>query len=195
MVSFDFEIWVNNDWGFHNIERTATSGTVAIFGDGSRANFLTFTKYKHYFFPTVSGEIHSIYWRQENLAYMVDDQARLVTILRCRCTWEIPQPPPPDAQCKAVALSYLGAAMYKGVGTIAGLSVITYRTAHDGDEHQASFAPQFDCDVLEEQSTSYNSIGIPTSHSHFIVRSYVPGEPRREFLQPPLGYSIQEKRQ
>jgi hypothetical protein len=73
---------------------------------------------------------------------------------------------------------------------VAGIPVIRYRVTGSKDEDEVAFAPQFGCDMLEERRTTYNMIGIPTSRFHFIVRSYVPGEPKKEYLYPSLGYAV-----
>jgi hypothetical protein len=71
--------------------------------------------------------------------------------------------------------------------------VIRYRVTRSKDEHEVAFAPQLCCDLLEEKPASYNSIGIPTTWFHFIVRAYVTGEPKSESFYPPLGYAIRQK--
>src|ERR1700730_1828815 len=91
-VAFDIDRWENNSWGLHNIERDLISGTVAVAADGSRANNVKSTHYKHYFFPNGQFSAHSIFLRLTNVAYEVDDKTRTATIWRCTCTWEEPSP-------------------------------------------------------------------------------------------------------
>lgn len=190
-VSFDMERWENSSWGLHNIERDRLSGTVATFADGSRVNQATVTHFGHYFIRTSQRAVHYVYRRPANILYEVDDQARTTTVWRC-CTWDEPSRPLPDRQCRGKAKDQLGDAIRVGAGAVAGIPVIRYR-ATGKDLHEAAYAPQFGCDLLEERSAKYNLIGIPTSWVHFIVRSYVPGEPKRESLDPPAGYAVRKK--
>ncbi len=194
-VAFDIDRWANDSWGLLNIERDQISGTVAVAGDGSRATVATSTQFKHYFIPSGQWAVHSIYLRPADIAYQVDDQTKTTTILRCTCTWQAPIQPSPDQECKAAAKFHLGASVRIGSGVVAGVSVVRYRATgdKDRDEHEAAFAPRLGCDLLEERSATYNTIGLPATRFHYIVRSYLRGEPRKESFYPPLGSVVRRK--
>ena len=193
-VRFEIETWQNNSWGFHDIDRREGWGTVAIYGDGSRVNKVSANGYEHYFFPNYSYTLHNIYRRGENIVYLIDDRAKTATLSRCRCTWNEPVRPATDRECETVAKSYPANRRVRvGEGRVAGILVIRYWMEDDVYEHERAFAPEFGCEELEETSTSYNKYGLPTSRFHFIVRSYVAGEPNRADLLPPLGYTLLEE--
>ena len=191
-VSFDMERWENSSWGLHNIERDRLSGTVAAFADGSRVNQAALMHFKHYFVRDFQWAGRNIYSRQANVLYLVDDQTKKATRWHCTCGTGKPAPPVPDQGCLGRAKTQLGDAIRVGEGTVASIHVIRYRAA-GRDLHEAAFAPRFGCDLLEERRATYNIIGIPTSWYHFVVRSYVPGEPKSELLSPPPGYAVQDK--
>jgi len=193
-VSFEIDRWNNDSWGLHNIVRDRIAGTVGIFADGSRVNSIQATHYKHYFIRSGDWPAHSIYIRPANIGYEINDGTRTATLWRCTCTWEESQPPPPDASCIAAARAGLGANVAQvGSGEIAGAPVIRYKETGSNDQHEIAFAPKFGCDILEERSATYNAIGLPTSRFHYIVRSYLPGNPAQSLLAPPTGYVLREK--
>lgn len=191
-VAFEIERWENNSWGLHNIVRDQITGTVAVFSDGSRSNNIKVMHYKHYLIPSGDRAGHTIYLRPAHVGYLVDDKARTATLWRCGCSWEETPLALLDSECRAVAKEYLGDSTRMGSGVVAGASVIRYLAAEDTGEREAAFAPQFGCELFEERRTSYNWIGIPTWQFHFIVRSFVPGEPNQQALRPPAGYLIRE---
>lgn len=193
-VAFDIELWENHSWGLHNIQRNRASGTVAVFADGSRANQFAWTRFQHYFIASSTGMTHTIYQRPPQLTVTIDDQTKTATIAPCGCSWQEPPEGAPDAaQCAAVARRYLGATVTRtGSDSVAGIPVIRYR-ATAGVSHELALAPASGCDLLEEQWTTYNWFGIPTSRFHFVVRSYAPGEPRRDLLYPPAGYAVRDQ--
>lgn len=194
-VFFEIDRWNNDSWGMHNIVRDRIAGTVMVFVDGSRVDNIQATHYKHYLMPSGDWPAHSIYVRPANLGYEINDRTKTVTWSHCRCTWEEPEPPPPDSVCIAAAHAFLGANVtLVGNGQIAGASVIRYKLTGSNDQHEITFAPKLGCDILEEQRTTYNSIGIPTSRFHFVVRSYLHGNPAQKMLEPPTGYVLREKR-
>jgi hypothetical protein len=191
-VAFDIERWANESWGLHNIYRDRISGTVAVYQDGSRVNNANGKHFRHYFIPSGQTELHNIYNRPQDILYVVDEQAKTATVDRCTSRWEIPPPPAPDRECAVAAKIHLGNATRMGSDTVAGIAVVRYLVTGDGSEHEAAFAPQFGCDVLEERLATYNTIGLPTSRYHFVVRSYVSGEPNSELLSPPPGYVVKQ---
>lgn len=192
-VTFSIETWDNHSWGLHNIERGRASGTVAVFADGSRANQFAWTRFQHYFIARSTGMIHTIYQRPPQLTVTIDDQTKTATIAPCGCSWQEPPENLPDAQCAAAARGYLRVAVTRtGSDSVAGIPVIRYR-ATSGVSHEVALAPASGCDLLEERRTTYNWFGIPTSHLHFIVRSYALGEPRRDLLDPPAGYAVRDR--
>jgi hypothetical protein len=71
--------------------------------------------------------------------------------------------------------------------------VVRYRGSGTENEHETVFAPGLGCDLLEERNSTYNVIGLPTSRFHYIVRSYVAGEPDQKVLHPPAQYALQDK--
>ena len=189
-VTFDLEYWENSTWGLHSIERHHVKGTVSVSADGSRANTINRAYFKHYFVPSGDTAIHTIYVRPTNVAYSIDDKTRTTEVIRCACNWGEAAMLASDASCSAAAKAVLGSkAMLVAFEVVAGISAVRYRTTGSKDEHEAAFAATFYCDMLEEKRATYNSIGIPTSRSHFIMRSYAPGEPRRESFRPPSGYA------
>jgi hypothetical protein len=192
-VAFELERWENNTWGLHNIERERIWGTVAVSADGSRANNVTSAHYKHYFVPAGRWMVHDIYRKPENVAFRIDDQARTASILHCGCTWEEAAPPPYDPECSGAAAARFGATRKVNSGTVAGIAVIRYRGTGTENEHEMAFAPEFGCDLLEERNSTYNVIGLPTSRFHYIVRSYLPGEPNQKVLHPPAQYALRDK--
>lgn len=193
-VAFNIEGWTNNSWGLHNIVRGQISGTVAVSGDGSRANNIRATHYNHYLISSGERIAHSIYLRPANVAYEIDDKTKTTTLWHCTCTWEEPSPQLPDEECRAVAHATLGDSTRIGVDVVAGTPVVRYRIADSKEVHEAAFAQRFGCDLFEERSATYNVMGIPTSRFHFVVRSYLPGEPNEQALHPPAGYAVREKR-
>ena len=192
-VVFEIERWENNTWGLHNIERGRTSGTVAVSADGSRANNVSSVQYKHYFIPTTLWTVRNIYRKPENIAFRIDDQARTTSLMRCGCTWEELKAPPLDAGCGGAAAAHFTMPVKVGQGTIAGIGVILYRGSGTENEHEMAFAPRLGCDLLEERNSTYNAIGLPTSRFHYIVRSYVVGEPDQKLFHPPPQYAPQDK--
>jgi hypothetical protein len=57
-----------------------------------------------------------------------------------------------------------------------------------------AFAPLFGCELMEDERETHNDIGLPTSYYHFIVTSYVFGEPDPVLLMLPQGYQIEKLR-
>src|SRR5205823_4072645 len=101
--------------------------------------------------------------------------------------------PPADPKCSEAAKARLGDGLHvNNVERVAGVVVHRYRTTGNREKHEIALAPQFGCDLLEETSATYNSIGLPTSYFRFIVRSYLPGEPSRELFSPPIEYSMRD---
>lgn len=193
-VSFEIERWHNDSWGLHNIVRDKIAGTVMVTADGSRANKVQSRHYKHYLIPSGDWEAHSIYLRANNIAYEVDDRKKTTTLWRCTCSWEEPEQPTADAACISAAHARLGPNVTQfGGGEVAGVSVIWYTKTGSSDSDEVAFAPEFGCDVLEQRSATYNAIGLPTSRFHFVVRSYLPGNPEQNALAPPAGYVLIEK--
>jgi hypothetical protein len=194
-VSFEIDAWSNDSWGLHNIEREQTAGTVMVFADGSRVNNVTAKYYKHYFVPAGEWTTHTVYVRPTNLAYQVDDKAKTATLWRCTCTWEELEPPGPDAACISAAHFHLGESVTQvRMGEVAGASVIWYKKTGSNADDEAAFAPRFGCDILEERRAKYNGIGLPTSRYHFVVRSYLAGNPAQTALAPPAAYLVTEER-
>ena len=132
-----------------------------------------------------------MYNRPEHIAYRIDDHGKTATAVRCSCTWEAVTLPPFDADCGRAAEANLGPNVRSGTGRVAGVGVVRYR-ATDGGEHEVALAPQFGCDLLEEIKATYNYFGLPTSHFHFVIDSYVAGEPPKEHFSPPGGYRIRD---
>jgi hypothetical protein len=80
-----------------------------------------------------------------------------------------------------------------GIGQIAGAFVIWYRKTDSRGENEAAFAPKLGCDILEQRSATYNGIGLPTSRFHFVIRSYLTGNPSQNAFAPPAGYALKER--
>lgn len=192
-VVFDLERWENRSWGLHNIERTRMSGKAAISADGSRANTLYAADYEHYFFKQRDSVTRTVYLRPLQVAYRVDDKARTTARIYCNCTWDGAAPPAADADCSAVAEVVLGEnARYVRADVVAGIPVVRYKATEGRSEHEGAFAPGYSCDLLEEKRAAYNMIGLPISQYHFVVRSYVPGEPVARVFQLPAEYAVTE---
>lgn len=195
-VTFDLDRWENTSWGLHNIDRLHGSGTVAISGDGSRANRIQMSGFKHYFFPDGSATTHTIWLRPGNVAFEIDDDQRITRQWNCTCTWEdSPRGRDADPDCSSAAKSQIGAGAIRiNSGAIAGVPVIWYGESRYRDEEEAAFAPSSGCDVLERRTAKYNSFRLPTFRFHFIVRSYRPGEPKSTEFIPPPDYKVIERR-
>lgn len=193
-VSFETDQWSNDSWGLHNFVRDKITGTVMVYADGSRVNKFKSRHYEHFFIPSGDWTVHSIYLRPANVAYEVDDNTKTARLWRCTCTWDEQQEPPVDAACLSAARAHIGAdATELGVGEVAGASVIRYRKTRSSEDYEVAFAPKFGCDLLEERRATYNAIGLPTFRFHFVVRSYLPGNPAQSDLEPPTGYVVTEK--
>jgi len=50
------------------------------------------------------------------------------------------------------------------------------------------FAPEIHCELMELTRKSYNSIGLPTNSSRYVVTRLVAGEPPPEAFVLPAGY-------
>ena len=195
-VAFDIDQWSNESWGLHNIERFHFSGTAAIASDGSRANRIQTSHFKHYFFPAGSATVHTIWLKPRNVGYEIDNDQRITRQWNCTCTWEDGQAAHDrDADCSSAAKAQLGAGATRiNSGAIAGVPVTWYREFHERGEDEAAFAPSFACDVLERRTAKYNRFRLPTFRFHFIVRSYRPGEPNSTEFMPPQAYKVIERR-
>jgi hypothetical protein len=192
-AEFQLEQWANNSFGFHDIDRQRIWGTVAQSADGSRSNNLTWAYYRYYFVRSDQFSVHTIYLRPSNIAYEIDDGAKKATLTRCSCTWGAGTPTTPDNECAQDAEARLEDASRIATGPVAGVTVVRYRANSDEEEHEIAFAPRYGCEVMEETRTRYNNIGLPTSYFHMVIRSYTPGEPRKELFSPPVGYAVHER--
>jgi len=81
-----------------------------------------------------------------------------------------------------------------GYGTVAGISVIRYRYGDESTSEEMALAPLFGCDIMDEERTTFNDFGLPTSYYHLAVTSYIPGEPDPILFTLPQGYQIVERR-
>ncbi len=194
-VSFEIESWANNSWGLHNIDRHSVRGTVMIYSDGSRANKVSSTYFRHYFVSNGDLAAHTIYLRPANAMYDVDNQKRSATYHRCSCTWDEPLiSESSGVLCDAVAQAHLGKARRVSQGMVASIKVVRYESSTSDAREEAAFAPDRNCELLEKVRTTYNTLTLPTSRYRFTVRSYSLGEPSHEFRFPPPGYAVKEGR-
>jgi len=138
------------------------------------------------------GSPHTQSTAPQNIAYEIDDQEKQATLTRCSCTWKGDAPPTPDHECTQSAQAHLNHGYRIATGPVSGLPVVRYRSNGAEEEHEIAFAPGYGCQVMEETWTTYNSIGLPTSYFHLLIRSYIPGEPHRELFSPPVGYAVHE---
>ena len=191
-MTFELERWANNSWGLHDIDRDERSGTIMVYSDGSRSNKVTAKYFKHYFFAHSNHYAHTIYLRPTNSIYEVNDDKRSAVYRKCSCTWQELVMPESGPTCDGAAQAHLGKARRIGEGVVAGIRVIRYDGSVSGTHTEAAFAPDHNCDLFEELRMTYNSLGLPTSRHRFVVRSYSPGEPSREYLFPPPGYALSE---
>jgi hypothetical protein len=192
-IRFETDSWENNSWGLHNVDRRKRSGTVSIFSDGSRTNTGTWEYRKYYFVRGGNGQWHTIYLPSHRSTYVIEEDKRVVSRIPCTCTWEPSRIEPDDAECSRSA-DRLGLKQRAGYGVVAGIPVVQYRAKDRSASHAAAFAPAFGCELMEEEETTYNDYGLPTSHRHTRVTSYIPGEPEPALLTLPTGYPITERR-
>ena len=188
-IRFETDFWANKSWGVHDVDKGRHRGTVAIFSDGSRANIGESDYRKYYIVPDGCLRLHTIYTPSHLSAYVIEDDKRIVSRIPCSCTWEPPRIEPDDAQCSRAA-DDLGLKQRAGYGVVAGIPVVRYRAKDQSASHDAAFASAFGCELMEEEETTFNDYGLPTSHRHFRVTYYIPGAPDPALLTLPPDYSI-----
>jgi hypothetical protein len=192
-IRFETDSWENNSWGLHNVDRRNQSGTVAIFSDGSRANTGTWDFRRYYFVPGGNGHWRTIYLPSHRSSYVIEDDKRIVSRIPCSCMWEPPRIELDDSECSRTA-GGRGLKQRAGNGVVAGIPVVLYRARNQSASRDAALAPAFGCELMDEEETTYNHYGLPTSHRHFRVTHYTPGEPDPALLTLPPGYPITERR-
>ena len=192
-IRFETDFWANNSWGVHDVARGRDWGTVAIFSDGSRAN-IGETDYRKYFIvPDGHGQWHTIFRPSHHSVYVIEDDKRIVSRIPCSFTWEPPRIEPDDSECSRAGDS-LGLKQRAGHGVVAGIPVVRYRASDRSASQDAALAPAFGCELMDEEQTTDNYYGLPTSHRHFRVTYYVPGEPDPALLTLPPEYPVTERR-
>lgn len=192
-ISFETDFWENRSWGVHDVERGRVWGTVAVFSDGSRANVGESDYRKYYFVPNGHWQWHTIYLPSHRSSYVIEDDKRIVSRIPCTCGWELVKVEADDSVCSRTA-DGLDLKQRAGYSVIAGIPVVRYRKRDPSASHDAALAPAFECELMEEDQTTFNDYGLPTSYRHMRVTSYIPGEPDPALLTLPPGYPITERR-
>ena len=177
------------DWrGSNPTEIVSQTGTIATLSDRSRANWIRGKEISLTGSVIQSWFIHSIYFRNSNTAYVIDDQHRSVHVIPCDCTFG-QDGVPEDALCLGASRRVRGLT-YVGSGEVAGFPVTRYRAVNTSEVLTISFAPTLHCQVMDLSEIVFG-LGREKSYTRFIITEYASGKPSLSVFVPPSEYRYQ----
>ena len=189
-IRFESSGWVNGAWGFHAVGRWRGTAVLSYRMDGGILERYSQRNYRNYFFNDGSWDRSQIRFAHEQQTIDIDHFSREYRV-RPVFVGGSPVWHSGDADCSGMAARFLltdlrtlGETMIAGVRSVGFLG-----RSRQGAPKEIWLAPSMGCSQMKVLESTFNSLGLPTSHSRIEVVNVEIGDPDPALFQNPLGHT------